>query len=76
MATTKPFPWVMIGACVIAVAAVFGHPWWGVLLALIPVLFLLAPAVLAVVVLAVFMLTAAVAYVPVLIVRLYRVNES
>lgn len=78
MASEKgaPFPIVMIGACVVAVFWAFGHPWLGVLVVLVPVLLVTVPSLLGVVTIALFMALCAVAYIPVLILRLFPHKET
>jgi apolipoprotein N-acyltransferase len=41
-----PFPYVMVGACVVAVAWQFGHLWLGVALLLVPLAVALVPVLL------------------------------
>lgn len=73
---TTTFPYVMVGACVIAVFWGFGHLWVGVAVVLTPVLLFTLPALLGMLVIAAFMVLAAIAYLPVLAVRFVQTLRS
>lgn len=72
----NPFPFVLIAACVVAVAWQAGHLWVGVAVVAAPFVLFVVPSLIGVAVLTAFMALCTLAYVPVAVARAVQAVRS